>query len=966
MSSTFSFLLQPWVASFHHYAYRAHFRAIACQKYPSTCEWILESEPVVWWCARKNPSVLWISGSPGIGKSTFLTYLVDNLLKNRPHHEVGRKSAVISSFCIDRQNYTASRVLSVAIHQILVQFPEVQKQAFSYDSTNFFGVNVWRPSRGKSRPPHVLWNLFCKIVEEVKLDKLFLVVDALDECNLQSQNDLIQLFQGAVAQPLCIKILFSSRPNNEIKKIFSHCSARAPGLMRHEEAGNLEDHINQDIDCYIEGEVARIGDLKHLSPGERELIKKKLTNERSGVFLPVALLFREIEDEKIRTVAEILEDIPKDLQDLYRKLLDQISADASLERQSVFKYLMYSIVSLTPRDIAYACHVIEPCRGNDKILADGLDEAHLAQTKRHLQSLSTILKIRGDTETVSFIHVTSKQYLVQRALTVHAEDLLSKPWEAHRDIAIACLGLIVAKSDMEFPVSWTAASITQSRFRAIEGFPFLQYSLRYWNTHLKEAVDQIPEDEELDNRLMTCIQQFIKLWNFPPPGFRYTLLYYWGIEGLNEHMEGDISIIEVFSALGLTRCLKMLLDRHSETCRKVTPRIRRAVLFAIRGSHESAFDLLVKHFNITSLDGEEYKSIIVNSAWSGHFSLLAKTMRLRTPQLPELVAATTVAFTTGKRGTLNELTKDQTIFQLPDSQGRTALHLLFITNISFSVSEDERETSPKLMLAQALYYLEHGVDPNAKDRYGFTALHYVCWSPQLCKKELIEGLIKHGADPLLTTNGGLTPFHFAVHYTRQPEVIQMLLDATKNRLVHVKSKGQNTPLHWAVQRRFSTQDTQEYWRSQNGPSALILKLLILGGADPYVRNKRGFTAIQYARYGTTVPLLESLYENPDGAHSSALALRRSVLYSVTPPHRDRTVPNPPLALAFPPYDDPPQSSVEEEYENSSLAYEQDVDLGSGIVNDDESESFFSAAETIQTESSGRRRRRWLWRFWNPS
>ncbi|KAF2182417.1 hypothetical protein K469DRAFT_503933, partial [Zopfia rhizophila CBS 207.26] len=286
--------------------------------------WILESEPVVWWCARKNPSVLWISGSPGVGKSTFLTYLVDNLLTSRPHHEVGRKSAVISSFCVDGRNHTASRVLSVAIHQMLVQFPEVQKQAFSYDRTHFFGVNVWRPSRGKSRPPNVLWNVFRKIVEEAKLDKLFLVVDALDECNLQSQNDLIQLFQGAVAQPLCIKILFSSRPNNEIKKTFSHCSARAPGLLRHEEVESLEDHINQDIDCYIDGEVARIGDLKHLSPGERELIKEKLTNERSGVFLPVALLFREIEDETIRTVAEILEDIPKDLQDLYRKLLGQI------------------------------------------------------------------------------------------------------------------------------------------------------------------------------------------------------------------------------------------------------------------------------------------------------------------------------------------------------------------------------------------------------------------------------------------------------------------------------------------------------------------------------------------------------------------------------------------------------------------------------------------------------------------
>jgi hypothetical protein len=964
LKELFSAVLPTWMSSFssRDYDHKSHFESIARQRYPDTCEWILESEPVRWWCARNSPSVLWISGSPGVGKSTFLSYLVDNLLSKRSHHEVGRNSAVIFSFCMNLRNHTASQILSVAICQMLQQFPKLKKEAFEYDRNLFGGEETLRPRQGKTRPYQVLWRLFRKIVEEAKLDKLFLVIDGLDECEPQSQSQLIQLFQGVAAESLCIKILFSSRPDPEIKKTFSHCSARAPGLFKHAAVEDLEDPINGDIDRYIVGEIERIGDLKHLSVGERELIKEKLTRERAAVFLPVALLFREIEDDKHRTVAEILEDIPKDLQNVYQKLLGQITVDNHRGLQFVLKYLVYSIVELTPRDIAYACHVLEPRRMNDKNPMGNLIEDHLAQTRRHLESLSTILRVRGDREPVLFIHATSKLYLIQRALTDPPGGLLTTPWNAHRDIAISCLNLIVDKSrNIELPVFWTDAHTLHKRFRSIMEYPFLEYAFRNWYAHLKEAMDQIPENKEIDTVLLVLIQRLIQLWNNPPPGFRYTLLHYGGLEGLDDRLEKKVSIIEIFSVIGLTRCLKMLFQNYPEKYRTVTERVHRAVLFTIRGGHESSFDVLVKHFGITSLDGDEYIDIITNSAWSCHFSLLAKTMRLRKPRLPELVEATSVAFTTGERKTLNELTKDRTIFQLPDEQGRTALHLLFITSIQFAREEPtsleaiHKEQGIGLMLAQALFYQENGVEINAKDRFGFTALHYVCWAPALCKTELVEGLIKNGADPMLETKGGLTPFHLAVHYSRTPDVIQLLLNTTKNRLAQVSTKGMMTPLHWAVQRHFIRADKEgydTYTCTQQGPASLILKLLILGGGDPYVQNKRGLSAIDYARH-ESVPLLESLYANPNDAQDSQL-----IPYYESPSHQHTDMQSQPLALIYPPYE-----AHEDAASDTTPLDEQDIDLTGGLVCDDDSESFVTAAETIQTESSGRSRRRRLFRWY---
>lgn len=966
--------LPGWMASFKLSDHDERFQQIADERHTSTCEWILTCEATSWWCAEKCHSVLWLSGSPGMGKSTALSYMVRELLSRRSVYEVGRTSAMVHSFCVDGLNSTASSVLSIAIHQLLVQFPEAKSNAYKFDRNLYMvaqDTHTWKQKAGKSRPSFQLWNIFCKLVEEAKVDTLFLVIDALDECDVQAQTELIRLSHRAVTENSCIKILFSSRTNLELEKIYSRYSAQTPQAFRHEKLEHLEDSINDDIGLYIRTEVARIANLSFRTHEMQEQIVQKLLSERSGMFLPVVLLLREIESMQCGSLEQFLVYIPANLGALYGKLFEHLSNDLQPEKQRIIKYLAYSVGDITPRDIAYACYSLEIHR--HIALAKGLTENHLNETKRHLQSMGAMVRFRGDKAPVSFIHVTAKQYLATLSGNRATSNILPDPWKAHTDIAATCLALIHAtmKSKIKLPTGYTSATEQLKRLQAIENIPFLEYALRNWYVHLKEAVDRIPETEELNERLIKFVQLFVRLWNDRPEGFRYTVIRYWGIEGLDKNLEAEISIVEVFSVFGLTRCLRMMLEKYPKDDLSVTPKIRRAVLFAVRGGHEGAFDLLVDHYKITSLDGKEYQDIITNSAWSGHFGVLEKIMHLRKPDLKEIVSATEAAFMNNDHHILNRMIADSKIFEDTDGLERTALHLLFLAAMkNFSMHDSNADVSQGLMIVQTEFYVKHGVDINAQDQFGFTALHYACYAPQLCKRDILIGLITRGANPMLTTKGGLTPLHLAARFARHPSAIQILLDATNNELARVKSLGGNTPLHWAVQRpdisiaqsRYDSmygdnremvgfpgnegnyQGSRHSWE-EHSPHSFIFQLLIDGGADPLIQNKLGATAFDRIRNHEVGELLMWGHTNPEALRTSVAAFRR-------------LNPTPKSVLSC--FRNPITASSHPNVVPFSTALEDDMDLGTPTESSGTTKSFHTAHEAIQNNSNVKIQRKRLW------
>ena len=72
--------------------------------------------------------------------------------------------------------------------------------------------------------------------------------------------------------------------------------------------------------------------------------------------------------------------------------------------------------------------------------------------------------------------------------------------------------------------------------------------------------------------------------------------------------------------------------------------------------------------------------------------------------------------------------------------------------------------------------VEAGADPDARDRAGWTPLHWI--ASENDHPAAVEALLEAGADPNARSTRGETPLHLAARWTRNPAVFKALLAAS--------------------------------------------------------------------------------------------------------------------------------------------------------------------------------------------
>lgn len=118
--------------------------------------------------------------------------------------------------------------------------------------------------------------------------------------------------------------------------------------------------------------------------------------------------------------------------------------------------------------------------------------------------------------------------------------------------------------------------------------------------------------------------------------------------------------------------------------------------------------------------------------------------------------------------------------------------------------------------------LDQGVDPNARDEVGKTALHWVASA----QPEVVMALLAAGADVTAKDQWDRTPLHFLAA-TGSVENIRLLLDAGAE--VNAKTANNWTPIHGAA--KFGTEDQ--------------IQVLLEAGADASARTEMGESAYDF-------------------------------------------------------------------------------------------------------------------------
>ena len=380
----------------------ADLASILEKKLSGSCLWINEKESFQDWEYGYDdaPRCYWLRGEPATGKSTLVAHIIDYL-----EHRNRECSYFFMKYGDATRSSVASMLLSLAWQMsrlnsaVRRELSAMCTDGEILDKTDERGI--WQ-------------KIFVSRIFNIKMKQTqYWIVDALDECS--NQNVLFPLL-SKIPRHFALRVFLSSRPSIATERMFIQ-----------EQLSPTMDHIERenslrDIRMLLE---ARSPYLPVYSETARSDLIDKIVNKSNGNFLWTSLILRELEDASSEEqILQVLESVPEEMDDVYRRILDRILA--------------------TPRSLELAKAIIRwvVCAARP-LLAEELKEAikmDIHETPHNLEKdAGTVCGhlVYVDTKKrVQIAHQTVRAYLVRDGLD--SEFAVKRP-QAQSRLAEICL-----------------------------------------------------------------------------------------------------------------------------------------------------------------------------------------------------------------------------------------------------------------------------------------------------------------------------------------------------------------------------------------------------------------------------------------------------------------------------------------------------------------------------------------------
>ncbi|KAH8797868.1 hypothetical protein F5884DRAFT_825522 [Xylogone sp. PMI_703] len=266
-------------------------------------DWIFQHPQYISWKDGDDICLLWIRGGAGKGKTMMSIGLIEHLLL--PQDD----STVVTYFFCQNADYELN-TLEAIIKGLILQLVNQQKELKEslrrrWDTVNGrFGEDVtsWR----------MLWDILLEMLEHCKCQRVYVIVDALDECQNDGMADLLKrLVRTGLQRPSKVKWLLTSRPLD--------CAEQELLAGSDQVLVSLElnsKHVSEAVKAYIAFKVHELDRRRSYGETLRQEVETELTEKAEDTYL-----WSVHRDKALTTI----QDLPPGLHPLYHRVFNQLS-----------------------------------------------------------------------------------------------------------------------------------------------------------------------------------------------------------------------------------------------------------------------------------------------------------------------------------------------------------------------------------------------------------------------------------------------------------------------------------------------------------------------------------------------------------------------------------------------------------------------------------------------------------------
>jgi hypothetical protein len=254
------------------------------------------------------------------------------------------KSMVVTYFFCQNADYELNTTESI-IKGLMLRL--VEQQNYLKECLR----SRWDPVNGRFEADikswRILWDIFLEMLEYCKSQRIYVIVDALDECQNEGMAELLKLIvRTGLGHRSKIKWLLTSRPLDSAERELLGGSDQ--------ELVSLDlnsSHIAEAVKIYTASRVTELDRRQKYGTVLRSKVEATLIQKAEDTFLWVSLVCRRLECVSRDKVLDAIEELPPSLHPLYARILYQLNEGESAIVDGCMRILKVMLLVYRPLTI---------------------------------------------------------------------------------------------------------------------------------------------------------------------------------------------------------------------------------------------------------------------------------------------------------------------------------------------------------------------------------------------------------------------------------------------------------------------------------------------------------------------------------------------------------------------------------------------------------------------------------------